>query len=242
MQATTWRKVWTWHLWLGISFLAPIVFWLGTALVFALWPIETVRGRTLSTGQNAEPARLQSGMEIPSKALEGAHQVVVKVVEGHPVALADRGTGTEVWDLAGQRSLGSVLPLDWARDIARRDFKGPFAEEAVYLFPRSGSGQRIAGKGPATIELPGEYGGPRPVYAFHLQGAAMHLYIDALSGEVRARRRGLWRAYDLAFRLHSLDFFPDGAKRALMIAVLSVGFVLSVTGLGMSVKRLRRQP
>lgn len=242
MQATTWRKVWTWHLWLGISFLAPMVFWFGTALVFALWPIETVRGRSLSTGRITEPVKLQPGMQIPSKALDGAHQVVLKVVEGHPVALVDRGTSTEVWDLAGQRSVGSALPLDWAREIARRDFNGAFVEEAVYLFPRSGPGRRIAGKGPAILEFPAEYGGPRPAYAFHLRGAAMHLYVDALSGEVRARRRGLWRAYDFAFRLHSLEFIPDGAKRALMAVVLSLGFVLSVTGLMMAVKRLRPQP
>lgn len=242
MKATTWRKVWAWHLWIGVAFLAPMVFWLGTALVFALWPIEIVRGKSLSTGRSAEPIRLQPGMVPPPEALDGALQVIMRSVEGRLVALVDRGTSTEVWDLRGPRNLGPSLPLEWVRDIARRDFGGEFEEEAVYLYPRTGLGRRVAGRGPDVLELPGEYSGPRPAYAFHLREASMHLYVDALSGDVRARRRGHWRTYDFAFRLHSLEFISDGAKRSVMIAVLAIGFVLSITGLMMAVKRLRPQP
>jgi uncharacterized iron-regulated membrane protein len=68
----------------------------------------------------------------------------------------------------------------------------------------------------------------------------MHLYMDALSGEIRARRRSIWRIYDFAFRLHSLEFLSDGAKRTLMVAVVGLGLVLSTTGLAMAMKRLRR--
>lgn len=237
-----WRKVWNWHLWLGVTTLTPLLFWMGTALVFTLWPIETVRGKSLSSGQTLPSVPLQAWMAPPPEALEGALGVVLKNVEGHPVALVDRGTETEVWELGEKKRLGPVLPLAWARESARRDVKGAYGEESVYLFLRSGPGQRVAGTGPASLDLPSEYAGPRPAYAFHLRNASLHVYVDALTGEVRARRRGLWRFYDLAFRLHSLEFLPDGSKRILMMGVIALGFVLSVTGLMMAVKRLRRQP
>lgn len=235
-----WRKIWNWHLWLGVVVLAPLVFWLGTALVFALWPIETVRGKSLSTGQRSLSAPLKAWMAPPPEVLEGASIVTLREVEGHPVAVVDRDQKTEVWDLLGRKPLGPSIPLPWAREAARRDFAAPFEEEAVYFFPRSGPGHRVAGNGPEGIQLPGEYAGPLPAYGFRLRHGGMHLYVDALSGEVRARRRSLWRVYDTAFALHSLEFLSDGAKRALMVGVVVLGLGLSATGLAMSLKRLKR--
>lgn len=239
MQATTWRKVWNWHLWLGVVVLTPLAFWLATALIFAVWPIESIRGKDLSTGQILAPAPLQGWMTPPREALEGATSIILRSVENHPLALVHRGDETEVWDLTEKKRLGSVLPLPWAREAARRDFGGIYEEEAVYLFTRFGQGHRVEGKGQEAMDLSGEYAGPLPAYAFRLRGG-MNLYVDALSGEIRARRRSIWRIYDFAFRLHSLEFLPDGAKRTLMMAVVSLGLVLSVTGLAMAMKRLRR--
>ena len=240
VQATTWRKVWKWHLWLGITVLVPLVFWLGTALFFALWPIESIRGKSLSTGQSPPPVPLQSWMIPPPSVLEGAFGVSLRIVEGHPVATVERVGGTEVWDLSEKQNLGPVLPLSWVRQAASRDFGGTYEEENVYLFLRSGPGRRLIGSGPVTLALPGEYTGPLPAYAFHLRKGDMHLYVDALTGDVRARRRDIWRIYDLAFRLHSLEFLSDGAKRILMMAVIALGLGLIGTGLSMAVKRLRR--
>jgi hypothetical protein len=83
--------------------------------------------------------------------------------------------------------------------------------------------------GPETLGFPDEYAGPRPVYGFRLRQEGMHLYVDALTGEVRARRRGIWHIYDFAFQLHSLEFPSDAARRALMMGVVP---------LAMAVKRL----
>ena len=239
MQATTWRKVWNWHLWLGVVVLMPLVFWLATALVFALWPIESIRGKDLSTGQHLTPVPLQGWMVPPREALEGATTVTLRSIANHPLALVHRGDETEVWDLTAQNRLGAVLPLTWAREAARVDFRGTYEEEAIYLFLRSNQGQRVAGDGPIAMNLPSEYAGPLPAYGFRLRGG-MHLYVDAISGEVRARRRSIWRIYDFAFRLHSLEFLPDGAKRFLMMTSVGLSLVLSITGLAMAVKRLRR--
>lgn len=234
------RRLWTWHLWLGLGVLLPLLFWMGTALVFALWPIRTVRGQATSTGRSAATPALQDWMLPPGERIAGAKTVTLRHVEGHPVAVLDHGATTEVWDLAARRSLGGTLPIAWASDTARRDFSGPWDLEAAYLFPRSGPGALLAGEGPQIRELPEEYTGPRPVFAFHLRSGSTRVYVDALTGEIRARRTGIWRFYDLAFRLHSFEFTGDGAKRAVIAGVVGLWLAVGATGLALAFRKLRR--
>lgn len=236
-----WRRIWTWHLWLGLATVAPLLYWMGTALVFILWPIQTVRGVATSTGLAAPAPAPQRWTLPPQGTLEGAQSVLLQQVEGHPVAVVDRGAAAEIWDLEGHRSLGPVLPVAWAREAARRDFSGAYDEEGVYLFPRSGPGRRMGGNGPETLPSPAEYTGPRPVYAFHLRPGATHLYVDALGGQLRARRTGIWRIYDLAFRLHSFEFVGDGVKRVNMAVALALWMTLGSTGVLMAMKKLRKR-
>jgi len=61
------RRLWTWHRWLGLSLLLPLLWWTATALVFVLRPIEEVRGRTWSSGRKAEPVVLAPGL-LPAPA------------------------------------------------------------------------------------------------------------------------------------------------------------------------------
>ncbi len=238
------RRFWTWHRWLGITIILPLVWWTGTALVFALRPIEEVRGRTWSTGWKPEPATLGTAGLPGPESLKGVRSLAIRVVEGHQVLILDRGADQppEVLDQADGRRLGAAIPITWALDAARRDFAGPFEPESQYLFPRQGPGQRVGGAGPDELERPEEYGGPWPAYAFHLRGwPGMHLYVDALDGEVRARRTSLWRLYDGAFQLHALDFLPDWAKRALMALVVLAWIGLGASGLRLAVAWLRRR-
>lgn len=234
------RRLWSWHLWLGLGALLPLLFWMGTALVFALWPIRTVRGQATSTGRGAATPALQDWMLPPADRIAGAATVTLRHVEGHPVAVLDHGATTEVWDLVARRSLGATVPLAWAEAAARRDFSGAWDLEVAYLFSRSGPGARQAGQGPQACELPGEYTGPRPVFAFHLRPGSTRLYVDALTGELRARRTGIWRFYDLAFRLHSFEFTADGAKRAVIAGVVALWLAVGATGLALAFRKLRR--
>jgi hypothetical protein len=237
------RTTWTWHRWLGLSLLLPLLWWTLTALVFALRPMEEVRGRTWSTGRAAESPPLDPGLRLPTAALAGATALSVRRVEGHQVAVVERGpAGPEVLDLAAVGSLGGAIPLEWALSAARRDFAGAFDPEVVYLYPRTGPGRRVAGAGPDEEGLPEEYAGPLPAYAVHLRGwPGMHLYVDALDGVVRSRRTSLWRLYDGAFRLHGLDFLPDGAKRAVMGLVVAGWLALGFTGLRLALAWLGRR-
>lgn len=237
------RSYWTWHRWLGLGVLLPLLWWTGTALVFALRPMEEIHGLTYASGRRAETTPLAPGLLPAPGALDGVTAVTVRRVEGHQVALLERGQGApEVVDLEAGRPLGGAIPLEWALAAARRDFGGAFDLEVAYLHPRSGPARRVAGDGPETVARAEEYAGPLPAYAIHLRGwPRMHLWVDALGGEVRSRRTATWRLYDLAFRLHALDFLPDGAKRAVMWLVVVAWLALGATGLRLAVVWLGRR-
>lgn len=237
------RRYWAWHRWLGLALLLPLVWWTATALVFVLRPIEETRGRSWSTGRTAEPATL-AAVQLPAPAaLLGVRRLTVGVVEGHQIVVLDRGKDLEpeVFDQAGGHFLGGAIPLEWALDCARRDFDGPFDPGAVYLVPRLGPARLVSGAGPSEAARPDEYAGPLPAYAVHLRGApGMRLYVDGLDGEIRARRTTWWRFYDWAFRLHALDFLPDGGKRVVIWLVVIAWLALGATGLKLAVTWLRR--
>lgn len=238
-----WRKVWSWHLWLGVGLVVPLLWWMGTALVFIAWPMEVVRGGHLVTGDGAAADPLPPGLPIPASLVEGAQSLIVRRVEGHIVAVARRKAGPQVWDLERGEALGSVLPLAWVEQGARRHFKGPFTLEAVYLYGPDGTGKRMSGAGPEAVPVPAEFAGPFPAYSFHLaSGPSAHLYMDALTGEARQRRTAIWRVYDLAFRLHSLDFAPESVRRILMALIGLSGLLTTATGASMAWKRLRKRP
>ncbi len=236
------RKIGWWHLWLGVALLIPLLWWVGTAVVFALWPIETVRGKALSTGNPVPTVPLGPDALPTSEMVIGAQAVTLRTVEGNPVAIIQRGGSPEVWDLKTKSRLGPMIPLPWARASAERDFHGDFKATEVHLYDSHGRGRRLEPTAGPRSELPSEYAGPLPVYAFHLgTGPNMHLYVDALTGEVRARRTSIWRFYDLCFRLHSLEFTPDLAKRVLILAVGGCWIALGGTGLVMASRIWKRK-
>jgi len=239
----TWRKVWTWHLWLGVGLVLPLVWWLSTAIVFILWPMDVVQGRHLATAEATKTEPLPPGLQLPASLVDGSRSLNIQRVAGHIVAIAHRPEGAQMWDLEQGVNMGSVIPLAWAEQAARRGFKGPFEVEAVYLFGPDGIGNKLSGVGPEALAPPGEFPGPFPSYAFHLsKGPSTHFYVNALNGEALQRRTGIWRAYDLAFRLHSLDFVWEGARRALMGVVGLGGLLAGLSGALMAWKRLRKRP
>ncbi len=241
MNGLTSRTLWRAHLWLGLGLLLPWIWWTATAGVFSLWPMATVRSTPAPPRPEGPALRLSEQHLPPAHLFKGALSLKVAPVLERPLALVDRGADqTEVWDLGAARSLGPCLPTSWILALAERDQGAGKRPVAIYLLPRSGGARRVSGVGPDRLGDPQEYTGPRPAYALHYQeGPALHLYLDALEGQVRARRSAVWRAYDFAFRLHSFEFARDGVKRSVQLTVCILGLALGVTGALMGSRKLR---
>jgi uncharacterized iron-regulated membrane protein len=65
------------------------------------------------------------------------------------------------------------------------------------------------------------------------------VYLDALTGEVRAHRNRYWRFYDLCFRLHSLEVTGETSRRWIMLAVGLGWIALGLSGTLMAWRRMR---
>jgi len=124
------------------------------------------------------------------------------------VALVDRGLGAH-WEVRGSDSrllarlnldgerAGLVTP-EQAERIALRDF-----------VPEDGSGEASV-KSTTLIEAeaPSEYREkPLPAYRVELEHVKQpHIYINAQTGQITARRNRSWRAFDFFWMLHTMDY------------------------------------
>ena len=155
---------------------------------------------------------------------DAARQAATQVVQIDLRTLLDR----PVYDLKG--SSGSTLvdaesgavisPLDekTAVAIARADRDGT---------PAVGSVERI------ESDPPVEYRG-QPLPAWRISFAdpdATHVYVDAQTGLIRARRNSAWRRYDFFWMLHTMDYRGrDDFNHALLIAFAITGLVAVLSG------------
>lgn len=239
------RRWWTWHLWLGLGLALPILWWLATALVFVAWPMDEVRGRHLAGAPAAVQAPLPLSLALPPELLDGHAVLTLRRIEGHLAAVAlgpgGHGAATQVWDLDAGMAVGPVIPAAWAEAAARRGVRGAPAPTAGLLLAGEGPAQVLTGTPKDLAAAATEYPGPFPAYAFHFEVESLHVYVDALTGEVRQRRTARWRFYDLAFRLHALEMVPEGLRRPLMALVALTGLLTAATGAVLGWKRLRRR-
>jgi uncharacterized iron-regulated membrane protein len=237
------RKLWKWHRWLGVVVLLPLLWWVGTGFIFVLWAIDHVRGRTYASGEKPPSASLPAALQLPPEALQNATSLMIRAVEGESIAIQDTKNGPTVWSLPDWKRLGSEIPAEWAKKIALRDFAPEAEIEELWVYDRAHKGRRIFPEATAEQPLPHEYAGPLPAYGAHFAHAGMHIYIDGLSGEIKARRTSIWRFYDFAFQLHSLEIISeegDGAKRIIMIVVALLWMIVGGTGFWMWLRVTRR--
>jgi uncharacterized iron-regulated membrane protein len=72
-------------------------------------------------------------------------------------------------------------------------------------------------------------------------GRGTAVYVDALTGEVTARRSDLWRIYDFLWSLHIMDYRErESFNHPLLVAMAGVGLVTVLTGSALWILRLAR--
>lgn len=228
-----------WHHLLGL-FAGLFVF----TWIFSGW-LSMDHGRLFSTGQPADAmvARMQ-GMPLPGiasavpvealKNVASASEVSFRAVAGRPflVARGDQTSARLYWlNSAGaspQTSLSPELLLNAVRSAL------PGSEVSLQRDQSAGAMYRLA------EELPDE------ALLLQVRGPLQaNVYVDGLTGQLLTVMDGSREAYAwLYYGLHTFNFpgLTDAPllRRVLLLLPLFAGFVFSVTGVILGIKRLAR--
>jgi hypothetical protein len=220
------RTLYAVHRWVSLAALVQLLVWTGTGFFFAVMPIERIRGEDRSSAPPPAPVPWERVGPLPAAALAGAEEVVLRVVDGRPLLVA-RAPGGRRWAVEAEGGRGAEIDAEAARRIARADQAGS---------PPAAAPVRIE-------EAPVEYRGrPLPAWRVDLDdGRGTRVYVDAVSGAITARRNGLWRAYDLLWGFHIMDWGGrDDFNNPWLVGFAALGLLTAGTGTAVWTARAAR--
>ncbi len=227
------QSVYLFHRWVSVVVCLQLVAWSAGGLFFSLFSIETIRGSADARQSEVEALDWDEAVVTPRRAaaaLAGAGQTFAPI---RAVCLERAGTGSMVYRLLGaeRRVLGlvdavggSLLPqLDAAAAVrvAMEDF-APSADVA--------SIELISEDPPLEVR-----GRDLPLWKVVLDHPRRpHIYVDAISGEVVARRNRLWRIFDFFWMLHIMDYSQrENFHHPLLTAMSALALLSSLSGLAL---------
>lgn len=217
------------HLWLSLIVGLQVLAWMVSGLVMVSQPIERVRGEhrlaehghvdLAASGAIAEPEQVIAAMGAPVQRLS------LELVGGRIVYAVETATAEKA--LFDAHTGARVSPIDeaFAREIAEGAIAGDEPAARLTLIER---------------DPPIEYRGALPVWRADFDDADnLSVYIDANTGRVTARRSDLWRAYDLMWALHIMDYRErENFNHPLLVVVTALALLMTVAGSGLLFIRL----
>ncbi len=218
------------HRWLGLLVSLQLLAWSLGGFLFSILPLDLVRGERDMVSTPFVQLEATAVEFIPESIR--ASVSAFRRSDGGPatVALVDRGLGPawELRDVGGalvtrlDPANGDPLPLitpDEARTLAVRDFAHEPGESRVTLI---------------ESDPPVEYrSGQLPAYLVELDHAKRpHIYVDAETGQVTARRNRSWRVFDFFWMLHTMDYAGrDNFNHLLLTGFSLLAIFTSASGL-----------
>lgn len=224
------RTLYAVHRWISLAALAQLLVWTATGLFFAVTPIERVRGEDRLARAPPDPIPWERARALPAPALAGAAEVTLRVVDGAPLFLA-KGAGERRWAVDAETGREVSIDAAAAERIARADQQGE---------PPVRSVSRVEA---APIEYRDR---PLPAWRVDLDdGRGTRVYVDAATGAITARRNGLWRAYDLLWGFHIMDWGGrEHFNSGWLVAFAGLGLATALSGAAVwtarTARRLRR--
>lgn len=232
------------HRWLGLLISLQLLAWSVGGFVFSVLDIRAVRGELDST----HSTEVQLDSEALALLPDPVRSAITQLAETSSIArleLLDRGLGPH-WEARDTSGIllarfatdgtiaGPITPAA-ANTIAQRDF----AHEA-----------RVIASNLIETDPPTEYRGrPLPAYRVELDHPKNpHIYVDASSGEITARRNRSWRVFDFFWMLHTMDYKGrDDFNHPLLTGASLLAIATSGTGLTLWAwralpKRRRKNP
>lgn len=222
------KTTYVFHRWIGLVVSIQLLAWSLGGLIFSISPIDSVRGRTDATEFAIEAIPVAT---IDSLGVARPTSLQDNIAVGS-VTLVDRGLGP-FWEWRDQAGdvLARVDPASGntmaqltennAIALAQRDFKNDIAPTAARA--------TLITKDPPT-----EYrAGVLPAWQVELEHSRdPHIYINAQTGAITARRNWLWRTFDFFWMLHTMDYAGRDNFNHLLLTSFSVLAVLtSASGL-----------
>jgi len=220
------------HRWLGLAVSLQLLAWSAGGFVFSILPLESVRGERDVGAAPFEPLSDAALAPLPDAVRRALASLRMTGTAAATVALMDRGVGPH-WEardadgrlLARLGALGGAPPAllskEQAAAVATRDFASRAAIVRVRL---------IESDPPVEFRE-----GALPAYVIELDHPKRpHIYVDARTGEVLARRNRAWRVFDFFWMLHTMDYSGrDDFNHPTLTAFSVLAMLTSGSGLGL---------
>lgn len=220
------------HRWLAAVAFVQLAAWTLTGAFFAIAPIGRVRGASVPHAHE-RPLVWQSGMLAPTEALDRAGALGL----AEATTLELRSTSAGVFYLA--RGHGGTVRIN-ARTAAAEPVTRAEAEHTARIDqPDAPHALGAVLVEAATAEYRGK---PLPAWRVTVaDGAGTAIYVDAVTGDVTARRNDLWRWYDFFWSLHIMDYRErESFNHPLLVAAAVLAVTTVVSGGVLWAVRVRR--
>ncbi|MFN3944088.1 MAG: PepSY domain-containing protein [Allosphingosinicella sp.] len=206
------------HMWLGLAVGLQVVLWCASGAAMALIDRDSIAGAPAAEAASPWPELAPVGGAVEGLTLRRlAGRPVYEVRDGGAVRLLDAATGT-------------ALPIDAAvaEAVARRAF-------AIDAPVRS-----VARLEEPNLEARAHQG---PMWRIDFaDGASSSAYVSAETGRPLVVRTDLWRAWDVAWMLHNMDYAERTSfNHPLIVLVTFVTLWLMLTGLYLLFPAFRRR-
>ena len=183
----------TTHKWLALVVAVQAVIWMVSGLYMTAVHIDIIHGDRLV--RTPEPRALPvEGLVEPAQLARlapGLKSARLDAQLGQPVWIVQAEAGRALFDA---RTGEKLSPL--AEDQARARAKALFAEDGEIV------SAELLTKVPLEIQTR-----PPPVWRIEFEGAwRPTFYISPDTGELVSRRHDLWRAFDVMWMLHIMDY------------------------------------
>jgi uncharacterized iron-regulated membrane protein len=213
------RRLYTLHRWISAVAFLQLSIWTLTGSFFAFFPIERVRGLSV---EGAHDASLPANGQLVAPPLAVEMAAGAGVMDPISIELRARPQGVFYIVRNKERAVridartGTLSPVSRAEaeETARRDqFNHPLAKSV----------EGVSREDVAYREK------PLPAWCVVLDDPSeTHVYVDATTGEVTARRNSLWRTYDFFWSLHIMDYTGRESFHHPLILIAAFLAVLTV--------------
>lgn len=215
------RRLYAAHRWISALTFVQLAAWIVSGFFFAAVPVNRVKGAPVE-GANLAPIASEGSFVDPGlvvRRLADRGAVTKLELVGTPHGSFYRGKAGDVRFRLDART-GEERPVQEAeaRQIAQNDQPGAPAVRDAVLVERA-----------PHVEYRGR---PLPAWRVALaDGAGTIVYVDAITGEVTARRNDVWRVYDFLWSLHIMDYRErESFRHPLLIGAASLGLLTVISG------------